>query len=72
MYSYCYVCSVLCILFYCAVLCNFVFKYVLYYCHRVATQLQLTSISYHIISYLQEGINMQTSRMNLAAVPIEQ
>jgi hypothetical protein len=24
---------------------------VLYYCHRVATQLQLTNISYHIISY---------------------
>jgi len=31
-------------------------KYVLYYCHRVATQLQLTNISYHIshhiISYI--------------------
>ena len=26
-------------------------KCVLYYCHRVATQLQLTDISYHIISY---------------------
>ena len=26
----------------------FVCKYVLYYCHRVATQLQLTNMSYHI------------------------
>jgi hypothetical protein len=29
----------------------FVCKCVLYYCHRVATQLQLTNISYHIMSY---------------------
>jgi hypothetical protein len=29
----------------------FVCKCVLYYCHRVDTQLQLTNISYHIISY---------------------
>ena len=28
----------------------FVCKCVLYYCHRVLTQLQLTNISYHIIS----------------------
>jgi hypothetical protein len=26
----------------------FVCKCILYYCHRVATQLQLTNISYHI------------------------
>ena len=29
----------------------FVCKCVLYYCHRVLTQLQLTNIPYHIISY---------------------
>jgi hypothetical protein len=26
----------------------FVCKFLLYYCHRVSTQLQLTNISYHI------------------------
>jgi len=29
----------------------FVCKCVLYYCHRVVTQLQLTNVSYHIMSY---------------------
>ena len=48
MYSYCYVRSVLYILFHCVVLCT-VCKCVSYYCHRVSTQLQLTNI-YHIIS----------------------
>jgi len=30
----------------------FMCKYVLYYCHRVSTQLQLTNISYHIIYHI--------------------
>jgi len=47
MYSYCYVRSVLCILCHCVVLC----KCVLYCCHRVSTQLQLTNISYRLHWY---------------------
>ena len=39
--------SVFIVLFY----VSFVCKCVLYYYHRVSTQLQLTDISYHIISY---------------------
>jgi hypothetical protein len=41
-----------CIFCFNALLCVlFVCKCVLYYCYRVSTQLQLTNISYHIISY---------------------
>jgi hypothetical protein len=47
MYPYCYVCNTLCILFHCVVLC-IVCVYVLYYCHRVSTQLHLTNISISI------------------------
>ena len=41
---------VLCIVCFVSSCVLFVCKCVLYYCHRVATQLQLTNISYHIIS----------------------
>jgi hypothetical protein len=49
MYSYCYVCSILYIVFIVLFCVLFACKCVLYYCHRVATQLQLTNISSHII-----------------------
>jgi hypothetical protein len=44
-------CVVLCIVCFVAFCVLFVCKCVLYYCHQVATQLQLTNISYHIVSY---------------------
>jgi hypothetical protein len=43
--------SVYCFVFVCVCVCVCVCICVLYYFHRVATQLQLTNISYHIISY---------------------
>jgi len=36
----------------------FVCKCVLYYCHRVTTQLQLINISYHIITHLVQPQNI--------------
>ena len=47
---YCLNCVVLCIVFVdCVVLC-IVCECVVYYCHRVSTQLQLNTSIYHIIS----------------------
>jgi hypothetical protein len=51
-YSYRYVCSVLCILFHVLFCVLFVCKcvmYYCYYCYRVSIQLQLTNTSYHNI-----------------------
>jgi hypothetical protein len=44
-------CVVLCIVCFVSFSVLFVCICVLYYCHRVATQLQFTNISYHIISF---------------------
>jgi hypothetical protein len=41
-------CVVLCIVCFVSFCVLFVCKFVLNYCHRVATQLQLTNIAYHI------------------------
>jgi hypothetical protein len=43
-------CVVLCIVCFVSFSVLFLCIYVLYYCHWVATQLQLTNISYHTIS----------------------
>jgi len=52
---FCMFCFV--VLFYVLFLC----KCVLCYCHRVSTQLQLTNISHHIISY-QSGLFLDTAQ----------
>jgi hypothetical protein len=46
-----YFCVVLCIVCFVSFCVLFLCKCVPYYCHRMATQLQLTDILYHIISY---------------------
>jgi hypothetical protein len=45
-------CVVLCIVGFVSSCVLLVYKCVMYYCHRVASQLQLTNISYHITSYI--------------------
>ena len=44
-------CVVLCVVCFVPFCVLFVCKCVLYYCHRVATQLQLTNILYHILRF---------------------
>jgi hypothetical protein len=51
-HSFKILCVVLCIVCFVSFCLLFVCKCVLNYCHRVATQLQLINISYHIISYV--------------------
>ena len=46
-FNFCIVLCIVCFVSFCVL---FVCKCVLYYCHQVPTQLQLTNISYHIIS----------------------
>ena len=44
--NFCVVLRIVCFVLFCVL---FVCQCVLHYCHRVATQLQLTNISYHIL-----------------------
>jgi len=52
-----YFCIVLCTVCFVSFSVLFVCICVQYYCHRVATQLQLTNI-YHIISYIKGNANI--------------
>jgi hypothetical protein len=65
LYSYCYLCSVysvLIVLFYVLFVC----KCVMFYFHRVSTQLQLTNIS----SFRHSGEVRQTWSIDIGAVVV--
>jgi hypothetical protein len=47
----------------------FVCKCVLYYCHRVSTQLQLTNILYHIISLVFFTLDFATDLHSVGTGP---
>jgi len=55
-------CVVLCIVCFVSFCVLFVCKCVLYYCHWVATQLQLTNISYHFC-YTPQSVHPSISRI---------
>ena len=72
--NFCIVLCIICFLSFCVL---FVCKRVLYYCHRVATQLQLTNMSYTIILIPscggEWGIDEVTRGINnIPLVPIQQ
>ena len=60
---------VLCIVCFVSFYVLFVCKCVLYFCHRVTTQLQLTNISYHILSpacIQPHGLALNSTRTSLS------
>jgi hypothetical protein len=65
--SYCVVLCIVCFVSFCVL---FVCKCVLNYCHRMATQLQLINISYHIISYHINGHVLQHATLHSSSANI--
>jgi hypothetical protein len=68
MYFYCYVCSVCFVSLFRSVYCSMC-KCVLYCCHRVATQLKSTNISYHIKTVPQNKNQSARARTKIQKNP---